>query len=85
MAAGEKNSRRALLCPGAAGGTSAPEGTGAEPPTLTITGDNPATITVGDSYPGLGATVTAPGRGQSLGIHLYIDGAPTDVVRIDIP
>ena len=48
-----------LLCPGAAGGTSAPEGTGAEPPTLTINGDNPATITVGDSYPDLGAPSSA--------------------------
>jgi len=36
---------------GAAGGsTSDPEGTGTEPPTLTIKGNNPTTITVGDSY-----------------------------------
>src|SRR2546430_82688 len=31
----------------------------AEPPTLTINGDNPATITVGDSYPDLGAPSSA--------------------------
>ena len=50
---------------------------------LTINGNNPATITVGNSYADLGATITGPQADLNLGIHLFIDGAPTDAVQLD--
>ena len=35
------------------------------PPTITINGDNPAIIEVGETYADLGATVTDTGPGQA--------------------
>jgi len=48
------------------------------PPTITINGDNPAIIEVGDSYADLGATVNDTGPGQAgdtnLGITTFLNG-----------
>ena len=48
------------------------------PPTITINGDNPAIIEVGDTYADLGATVTDTGPGQAgdpnLGYQTFLNG-----------
>ena len=48
------------------------------PPTITINGDNPAIIEVGDSYADLGATVSDTGPGQAgdtnLGYKTFLNG-----------
>jgi surface protein with Ig-like domain len=53
------------------------------PAIIVINGENPANITVGATYVDLGAQITAPQADLNLGIHLYIDGAPTDAVQLD--
>jgi hypothetical protein len=54
---------------------------------MQIRGNNPATVSVGDTYTGLytglGATITAPQADQDLGIHTFVDGIATDPVVID--
>ncbi|MGC9602115.1 MAG: tail fiber domain-containing protein, partial [Minisyncoccia bacterium] len=51
------------------------------PPTISINGDNPATINVGDTYADLGATISDTGAGQAgdanLGLSVNIDGGAT--------
>jgi hypothetical protein len=44
------------------------------PLTISIHGNNPATINVGDTYGDLGATITAPTSALNLGIKVSIDG-----------
>ncbi|HUD03063.1 MAG TPA: tail fiber domain-containing protein, partial [Candidatus Paceibacterota bacterium] len=50
-------------------------------PTVTLNGDNPATITVGDTYADLGASVSDTGVGQAgnanLGLSVSVDGGAT--------
>jgi 6-phosphogluconolactonase (cycloisomerase 2 family) len=46
----------------------------AAPITISIHGNNPATINVGDTYGDLGATITAPTSALNLGIKVSIDG-----------
>jgi hypothetical protein len=46
-----------------------------EPPVITINGDNPAHIHVGDTYSDLGATVT-DNVDHNLGIKTYLNGTP---------
>jgi hypothetical protein len=46
------------------------------PPTITINGNNPATITVGDTYSDLGAVVT-DNVDQNLTLHAFVDGGAT--------
>jgi hypothetical protein len=46
-----------------------------------MNGDNPATIGVG--YADLGASITGPQADLHLGIHFFVDGAPTDTVQLD--
>ncbi len=58
-------------------------GKNAEPPTIALNGDNPATIQVGATYADLGATITGPEADLNLDIQLYIDGAPTDAIQLD--
>ncbi len=57
------------------------------PPTITINGDNPAIIQVGDSYADLGATVTDTGPGQAgdtdLGITTFLNGTLVSNIAID--
>jgi hypothetical protein len=42
---------------------------GTTPPVITINGNNPAHIHVGETYNDLGATITAPAADLNLGIH----------------
>ncbi len=57
------------------------------PPTITINGDNPAIIEVGDSYADLGATVTDTGPGQAgdtnLGYQTFLNGTLVSNIVID--
>jgi hypothetical protein len=57
------------------------------PPTITINGDNPAIITVGDSYADLGATVSDTGAGQAgdtnLGYQTFLNGTLVSNITID--
>jgi hypothetical protein len=57
------------------------------PPTITINGDNPAIITVGDSYADLGATVSDTGPGQAgdtdLGYQTFLNGTLISNIVLD--
>jgi hypothetical protein len=57
------------------------------PPTLTINGDNPATIQVGDSYADLGATVSDTGAGQAgdtnPGLKTFLNGTLVSNIVLD--
>lgn len=56
------------------------------PPIITINGDNPAMIQVGDTYSDLGATITGPAQDLNLGINVSVDGDATttpDQISID--
>ena len=57
------------------------------PPTVTINGDNPAIIQVGDSYSDLGATVTDTGPGQAgdanLGYQTFLNGTLVSNILLD--
>ena len=57
------------------------------PPTITINGDNPATINVGDTYADLGATVTDTGPGQAgdtnLGYQTFLNGTLVSNINLD--
>jgi hypothetical protein len=44
------------------------------PPVLSINGDNPAIIHVGDTYADLGATITGPQADKNLDIKTYLNG-----------
>jgi phage-related protein len=73
---------------GQGSGTSAASATSTldTPPVIQINGNNPATITVGDTYADLGATITGPQADLNLGIHVSVDGGATttlDQISID--
>jgi hypothetical protein len=55
--------------------------------TITINGDNPAVIQVGDSYADLGATVSDTGSGQAgdtnLGYQTFLNGTLVSNIFID--
>ena len=57
------------------------------PPTITINGDNPAIITIGDSYADLGATVSGTGPGQAgdtnLGYQTFVNGTLVSNIAIE--
>ena len=57
------------------------------PPTITINGDNPAIIEVGDSYADLGATVTDTSPGQAgdtnLGLKTFLNGTLVSNIVLD--
>jgi hypothetical protein len=57
------------------------------PPTITINGDNPAIIQVGNSYADLGASVTDTGPGQAadtnLGYKTFLNGTLVSNIVID--
>jgi hypothetical protein len=46
--------------------------------------DNPAIIHVGDSYAGLGATITAPQVDLNLGIETFLNGTLVSNIVIDM-
>jgi hypothetical protein len=50
---------------------------------ITINGDNPATIHVGDSYQDLGAKITGPTADLNLGIHTFVGSTPMEQAVID--
>jgi hypothetical protein len=52
------------------------------PPTISIQGDNPATIHVGDTYTDLGAIVT-DNQGTSLGYKTFVNGVLESTIVID--
>ena len=52
-------------------------------PTITINGDNPAIITIGDSYADLGATIIAPQADLNLGIKMFLNGMLTSNIVVD--
>ena len=53
------------------------------PPVISINGENPAHIHIGDIYADLGATITAPQADLNLGITTYVNGAAMSPVQID--
>jgi hypothetical protein len=56
------------------------------PPIITINGNNPAIVYVGDTYSDLGATITGPSQDLNLGINVSVDGGATttpDDISID--
>ncbi len=57
------------------------------PPTITINGNDPATISVGSTYEDLGATVSDTGPGQAgdtnLGYQTLLNGNPVTSVNLD--
>jgi hypothetical protein len=52
------------------------------PPTITINGNNPATIHVGDTYNDLGATVK-DNAGHDLTVHTYVNGSLLEPVTLN--
>jgi hypothetical protein len=56
-----------------------------EAPVITVVGNNPAEILVGDSYADLGATVT-DNVSQNIGIHIYqiVEGQEVEVQTVTI-
>jgi hypothetical protein len=59
---------------GAASTTSSGAAGGAAP-IISVSGNNPATVNVGDVYNDLGATITAPQADLNLGLTIVVDGA----------
>jgi hypothetical protein len=57
------------------------------PPTITINGNNPAVIEVGETYADLGATLSDTGPGQAgdtnLGYTTFLNGALVSNIVID--
>src|ERR1700730_1449018 len=54
------------------------------PSIIAINGDNPATISVGDSYSNLGAQITAPVADKNLDITTLVGGAATTSIQLDM-
>jgi Chaperone of endosialidase/Domain of unknown function (DUF5011) len=80
----------AILAGQGAGQGSASGGSGASatstpgtPPVIQINGANPATITIGDTYNDLGATITGPAADLNLGIATYLNGTLVPSITID--
>src|SRR5665213_1571268 len=71
--------------PNAVGTVSAPASTDATdtPPVISISGENPAIIQVGDTYADLGATITSPQADINLGIHAFVGDTPIEQAVID--
>jgi hypothetical protein len=54
------------------------------PPIIDINGDNPAYITVGDTYSDLGAVITGPtDADKNLGVETFLNGALVGNIVID--
>jgi uncharacterized Zn-binding protein involved in type VI secretion len=50
---------------------------------ISINGDHPAHIHVGDTDADLGATITGPKADLNLGISTYVNGAPMNPIQLD--
>jgi len=90
-AAGSGSSHRAAGPP-SGGGTNASStaptdpGAGSNAPVISINGNDPATLNIGDTYVDLGATITDPQADLNLGIAASVDGGATttlDKIQID--
>jgi hypothetical protein len=71
--------------PSSSGGGSSSSDT-STPPTITLNGANPATVTVGSAYTDLGGTVSGPGTDANLQLWASVDGAASttaDQIVID--
>ena len=53
------------------------------PPMISISGNNPAHINVGDTYADLGATITGPEADLNLGIKTFLNGALVSDIVLD--
>ena len=53
------------------------------PPVISINGNNPASINVGDSYSDLGATITGPQADLNLGIKTFLNGQLISNIVLD--
>ena len=69
--------------PSALAASSSAPTTPSTPPVLTIAGENPAHIHVGDTYNDLGAIITAPEQDKNLGIKTYLNGALVSDIVLD--
>lgn len=67
---------------GAAADTATSSGRSNEPPLLTILGDNPVRIPVGERYTDLGAAVTDD-HDMELTVEVFVDGVPVDQVQLN--
>ncbi len=65
------------------GGTTSDPAPDTTPPVISINGDNPAHVNVGDSYSDLGATITGPQADLNLGIKTFLNGTLTSNITID--
>jgi hypothetical protein len=76
----------ALASGGAASATSPSENATTAPntpPTITVNGDNPAIIHVGDTYSDLGATIEGPQADLNLGIKMFLNGTLVSNIVLD--
>jgi hypothetical protein len=53
-----------------------------EPPIITIVGNNPANVNIGDTYADLGATVT-DNVNENLGISAYLNGVKVTQITLN--
>jgi hypothetical protein len=53
------------------------------PPAIKINGDNPAHVSLGETYNDLGATITAPEADKNLGIKTFLNGALVSDIVLD--
>jgi hypothetical protein len=53
------------------------------PPVISINGNNPAIIHIGDAYADLGAIITGPQADLNLGISTFLNGQQQSQVTID--
>jgi bacillolysin len=54
-----------------------------QPPVIRINGDNPAHVSVGETYNDLGATITGPQADINLGIKTFLNGALVSNIVLD--
>ena len=76
----------AVFSASAVAGTEAPSGSPIAvdgPPIIAINGNATSTISVGDQYADLGATITGPKADLNLGVVTLLDGATTTSIQLD--
>ena len=78
--AGVREARASQLAAASAASSSSASST---PPVITVAGNNPAHIHVGDTYNDLGAIITAPEQDKTLGIKTYLNGALVSDIVLD--
>jgi hypothetical protein len=58
-------------------------GASSTPPAIKINGDNPAHVSVGETYNDLGATITGPQVDLNLGVRYFLNGALVSDIVLD--